>query len=133
MTVVRDLQPVVVIGDPGRLHQIATNLLTNASKFTPVGGQVHIHTGPGPDNTAQLEVSDTGPGLAPDELPCVFQRFWRGRHLTSTTGTGIGLAIVAELTRAHHGTVGAASPPNGGAQFSVNLPRPGVARHPDHA
>ncbi|MGE5132389.1 MAG: sensor histidine kinase [Gemmatimonadota bacterium] len=116
-----DLTPVTVTGDPARLTQIITNLLTNAVKFTPPGGRVTLTTrraGAG----AQLTVTDTGPGIPPDELPHIFQRFWRGSAAAGRAGTDIGLAVAAELAAAHGGTITAASPPGGGTTFTLTLP-----------
>ena len=116
-----------VLGDDARLTQVVTNLLTNAAKFTPPGGRVTVTTArSGAD--AVLTVADTGPGIAEDELPHVFERFWRGRAAGGRSGTGIGLAVVAALVRAHHGTVTATSPGGGGACFTVRLPRSGADR-----
>lgn len=119
-----DLTPVRVDGDPTRLHQVVGNLLTNAAKFTPAGRRVAVTVVPN-DGTARLEVLDTGPGLPLDELPHVFERFWRGRAAAGTSGTGIGLAVVAELVHAHGGRVEAANQGEGrpGTRFTVILPR----------
>jgi len=68
-------------------------------------------------------VADTGSGISPDELPRIFDRFWRGRGATGVVGSGIGLAVVAELVRAHGGTVNAASTPGRGTTITVTLPR----------
>ena len=117
-----DLSSVTVEGDATRLHQVVTNLLTNALKFTPAGGTVTVRaavTG----SLACLEVRDTGPGIGPGELPHVFERFWRGRAAHGQAGTGIGLAIVAELARAHGGRAEADSRPGEGATFRVLLPQ----------
>jgi len=113
--------PVPVIGDADRLHQIAVNLIANAVKFTPAGGTVTVRTSRG-DGEATLEVADTGPGIPPDDLPHVFERFWRGANGAKAPGSGIGLAVVAELTAAHHGTVAVANQPGGGTRFVVSLP-----------
>lgn len=119
-----DLTSVRVDGDPTRLHQVVGNLLTNAAKFTPAGGRVAVTVAPD-DGTARLEVLDTGPGVPPEELPYVFERFWRGRAAAGTSGTGIGLAVVAELVHAHGGRVEAANQAKGrpGSRFTVSLPR----------
>jgi two-component system sensor histidine kinase BaeS len=114
--------PVTVAGDPVRLRQVVTNLLTNALKFTPSGGSVTVDVHP-VDSTARLEVSDTGVGLAGDDIDHVFERFWRGSRAGRTGGSGIGLAVVAELVRAHGGAVEAAGAPGEGARFVVTLPR----------
>ncbi len=118
----RRLTPVGVLADPDRLHQVITNLLTNALKFTPTGGRVIVQTGPaGP--VATVQVTDTGAGIPADELPRIFDRFWRGRDAAHVSGSGIGLAVAAELARAHSGQLNARSEPGHGAQFTLTLPR----------
>jgi two-component system, OmpR family, sensor histidine kinase BaeS len=108
-------------GDPRRLHQVITNLLTNALKFTPAGGSVTVSAGPsGAD--AVLTVTDTGTGIAEDELPRIFDRFWRGRQASQTSGSGIGLAIAAELAVAHGGELTASSELGRGTQMTLTLP-----------
>jgi two-component system sensor histidine kinase BaeS len=85
----RQLAPAWVRADPRWLHQVITNLLTNALKFTPAGGLVRIETeAAGPD--AVLRVTDTGAGIPPDELPHIFERFWRRRQAAQTSGRGSG-------------------------------------------
>ena len=81
------------------MHQVVTNLLGNALKFTPAGGTVTIRTGSAAAADAVLEVADTGVGIPADELPRIFDRFWRGQAAAQTSGSGIGLAIAAELAR----------------------------------
>ncbi len=109
-------------GDPDRLQQIVINLITNSVKFTPPGGRVTISTGSAADRVV-LKIADTGPGLGDDELPHLFERFWRGQAGTKAPGSGIGLAVVAELVAAHHGTLAAANRAEGGAEFTITLPR----------
>jgi len=120
-----DTARAVVIADEARLTQVATNLLTNAVKYTPPGGQVTVTTC-SDAQAAWLTVTDTGPGIPAADLPHVFERFWRGTGTSTSTGArsgaGIGLAVVAELAAAHGGTVSAASPPGSGAIFTVTLP-----------
>jgi two-component system, OmpR family, sensor histidine kinase BaeS len=118
----RQLTPVAVLGDAGRLHQVITNLLTNSLKFTPAGGRVMVHAGPA-DGNARLQVTDTGIGIAADELPKIFDRFWRGSQAGHVAGSGIGLAVVAELTHAHGGEVTAASEPGRGTRITLTMPR----------
>jgi len=118
----RRLTPVAVLADPDRLHQVITNLLTNALKFTPSDGRVTVQAGPaGPEAT--LQVTDTGAGIPADELPRIFDRFWRGRDAAHVSGSGIGLAVAAELARAHGGQLEARSEPGHGAQIILTLPR----------
>jgi two-component system, OmpR family, sensor histidine kinase BaeS len=121
ITVDRELTTAPVLADTRWLHQAITNLLSNALKFTPPGGHVTVATRKsGPD--AVLQVTDTGPGISADELPHIFDRFWRGRQAAHTSGSGIGLAVAAELTRAHYGRLDATSQPGSGTQMTLTLP-----------
>jgi len=122
ITLERQLVPAEIRGDPRWLHQVITNLLTNALKFTPADGRVIIAAGPAGAH-AVLTVTDTGAGIPADELPRIFDRFWRGRAAAQTSGSGIGLAVAAELTRAHGGRLSAASQPGQGTQLTLALPR----------
>ena len=125
ITVRRHLRQVLVLGDPLRMHEIATNLLTNAMKFTPAGGSVSLETGQDRDpalGLAMLKVSDTGVGIPADELPLVSQRFFRGQRSAGIAGSGIGLTIVAELVRGHHGSLQVTSGPEAGTAVTVRLP-----------
>jgi two-component system, OmpR family, sensor histidine kinase BaeS len=116
-----ELTAAPVLADPGRLHQVVDNLLSNALKFTPRGGAVTMLLSTA-DGAARLEVSDTGPGIDPAEQPRVFDRLWRGGSAGHTSGSGIGLAIGAELARAHRGSVQVTSEPGHGSRFSLILP-----------
>lgn len=116
-----ELPPTVVLGDPYRLRQVVTNLLSNAAKFTPAGGRVTLRVG-GDGNDALVEVADSGPGVPPDEQALVWDRFYRGSAGRAVNGSGIGLAVVRELVLAHGGTVSLDSGPGGGARFTVRLP-----------
>jgi two-component system sensor histidine kinase BaeS len=115
------LQPAVIEGDPHRLHQIVTNLLTNALKFTAEGG-VRVVVAPAGDR-ARLDVADTGQGIPSDELPHVFDRFWRGAGAHSKAGSGLGLTVVVELVEAHRGTVSVDSTVGRGTTVTVTFPR----------
>ena len=115
------VEPATGIGDADRLHQIAVNLLANAIKFTPAGGAITISTR-SDGAAATLEVVDNGPGIAEQDLPHVFERFWRGMNGDKASGSGIGLAVVAELVAVHHGTVTVDNAPGGGACFTVTIP-----------
>ena len=119
----RQLTAVGIDADPRWLHQVITNLLTNALKFTPAGGRVTIAVGPSGAREALLTVTDTGTGIPADELPRIFDRFWRGRQAAEVSGSGIGLAVAAELVRAHHGQLAARSQPGQGTVLSLTLPR----------
>jgi two-component system, OmpR family, sensor histidine kinase BaeS len=122
ITVERRFAAAGVLADPRWLHQLVMNLLTNALKFTPEGGQVTVEVRPaGPD--AVLTVADTGIGIPADEVPHVFDRFWRGRQAAQISGSGIGLAVAAELAQAHGGNLAASSEPGQGTVMTLTLPR----------
>ena len=113
-----------VSGDAGRLAQVMWNLLANAIKFTPEGGQVEVFIALSNEHL-ELSVVDTGEGISPDFLPHVFTRFRQGEGATAQrhTGLGIGLAIVQQLVELHGGTVHVNSQGLGcGATFTVRLP-----------
>ncbi|AGL16031.1 sensor histidine kinase KdpD [Actinoplanes sp. N902-109] len=112
---------VPVHGDPDRLHQAVDNLLTNAARYCRPGDRVRVAVRAEQDD-AVLRVADSGPGMTPSELPHAFDRLWRGRGMTGTAGSGIGLAVVRELITAHGGTVAIDSPPDGGVTVTVRLP-----------
>lgn len=115
------LEDVVVEADPTRVHQVVSNLLSNALKFTPAGGEVGISLVEG-DGVALIRVADTGLGIQADELPHVFDRFFRGRG-GRARGSGIGLTVARELVRAHGGEIDVESEPGRGTVFTVRLPR----------
>jgi two-component system, OmpR family, sensor histidine kinase BaeS len=117
----RELEPTPVLADPVRLHQVIANLLSNALKFTPPGGRVRMLVSKA-GGQARLEVRDTGPGISPADQPHVFDRLWRGAQAAEITGSGIGLAVAAELTRAHQGVIELASESGSGSQFTLTLP-----------
>ncbi len=114
----------VLQGDRDKLSQVAVNLLSNALKFTPKGGRVTITLSVS-DGFATLEVADSGPGVPPEHLPHIFERFYRAdpSRNRSTGGSGIGLAIVKAIAERHGGSVTAHNSRRGGACFVVTLPR----------
>jgi two-component system, OmpR family, sensor histidine kinase BaeS len=116
------LPPTPALGDPRRLHQVVTNLLDNAAKYTPPGGKVTVRSGT-EDGAAVLEVSDTGPGIPLNERSLVWDRFYRGGSGRFADGSGIGLAVVKELVDAHGGRISVGDAAGGGARFTVQLPR----------
>lgn len=114
-------EDAVVRGDAQRLAQVARNLLGNALTYTPAGGRVDVRVA-ADDAYVELAVSDTGIGIDADELPHIFERFWRGRGARGRSGSGIGLAVVDELVRSHGGSVGVESSSGRGTTFTVALP-----------
>jgi signal transduction histidine kinase len=113
----------LVIGDASLLRQLITNLVDNAIKFTEHGGvTVRVRAA---DDQAQIEVQDTGPGIDPEDLPLIFDRFYRAdkSRTREVPGTGLGLAIVRSIARVHGGRVEAERPQSGGMLVRVRLPR----------
>jgi len=115
-----------VQGDVQRLRQVLNNLLSNALRHTPAGGQVDISAHVARDEEAEIEiaVTDDGPGIAPEDLPHVFERFYRGDRSRSRRGggTGLGLAISRQLVEAHGGRMWVEGAPGQGARFAFRLP-----------
>ncbi|HLO03433.1 MAG TPA: ATP-binding protein [Symbiobacteriaceae bacterium] len=117
-----DLPPVAADGE--QLRQVLVNLLGNAYKFTPEGGRVHLQT-VATETEVQVIVSDSGPGIAADQLERIFERFTRapGEASRRASGTGLGLAIARNIVEQHGGRIWAESAPGQGATFTVALPR----------
>jgi len=116
-----DTDGMAVLADPDRLHQILLNLLHNAVKFTPDGGCITLR-GARRDGSGALSVTDTGPGIAADELPLLFERFYRSdkaraRGEDSQAGAGLGLAIAQGLAQAQDGHIDVVSTPGSGSTF----------------
>jgi two-component system, OmpR family, sensor kinase len=127
LEIVQGSGPLVVLGDDARLRQVVGNLMANAITHTPPDASVTLRLRSELGNIGVIEVIDTGPGLPPDQLERVFERFYRAdaartRRTGGTTGTGLGLAIVAALVAAHRGTVQVESEPGRGTTFRVRLP-----------
>jgi two-component system, OmpR family, sensor histidine kinase MprB len=111
------LEPYVIEGVPDRLGRAVNNLLDNAAQHSPPGGAVEIALRDG-----VLEIRDHGPGVADDDLPLLFDRFFRGADARGRQGSGLGLAIVRQVAEAHGGTVTAANAPDGGLVVRLTLP-----------
>jgi signal transduction histidine kinase/CheY-like chemotaxis protein len=123
----------IVYADPDRLQQVAWNLLSNAVKFTPRGGRVQV-TLARAGSRVQLQVRDTGEGIAPSQLPYVFDRFWQAANgqQRERSGLGLGLAICKSLAELHGGSIRADSAgPGEGAVFTVELPLAIAAARPE--
>ena len=114
----------IICGDATRLRQVLDNLVSNAIKYSPKGGEIVIR-GTYDDKWVRIAVSDQGPGLPEDQLERVFERFYRVNNaLTNNTqGTGLGLYLAHAVITAHGGRIWATNNPNGGATFSFTLPR----------
>ncbi|MFN8447130.1 MAG: PAS domain S-box protein [Anaerolineae bacterium] len=113
-------EPVTVSGDRERLIQVMTNLLTNAINYTPSGGAVSV-TLRGDDGSACIDVEDTGIGIAPENLPHIFQPFYR--VVSEVEGTGLGLSIAKEIVELHGGALNVRSAPRHGSVFTITLPK----------
>jgi two-component system OmpR family sensor kinase/two-component system sensor histidine kinase BaeS len=112
-----------VVADPQRVRQVVANLVSNALRHAPGSGRVVVSAAVSPGEV-QVSVIDDGPGIAAEDLPHVFDRFWRGDR-PRTEGSGLGLAIARELVRAHGGRIWVESEPGEGSTFAFMLPQYG--------
>ena len=124
LTFEAELEPCVVTGDPARIERAVSNLLDNAAKWTPAGGSVEVRIVDG-----ELSVRDHGPGIDQDDLPFIFDRFYRSKKARKQPGSGLGLAIVRKVAEDHDGWVSAENASGGGAlmRFAIG---PGSAPEP---
>ncbi|HEX7356024.1 MAG TPA: HAMP domain-containing sensor histidine kinase [Mycobacteriales bacterium] len=124
--IVTDMSACPVHGRPRQLERAVTNLLDNAVKWSPPGGEVFVglHRG-------ELVVADQGPGIADEDLPRIFERFYRATTSREQPGSGLGLAIVAQAAREHRGTVTAGRTPTGGTLMRFTVPVDDSAERPD--
>jgi two-component system sensor histidine kinase MprB len=116
------MQPWVLTGDSSALERAVLNLLDNAVKFSPPKSVVHVRLYPLGDGTAALEIADSGPGIAEEDLPKVFERFYRSSEARTLPGSGLGLAIVKQAAERHGGAVYAGRALAGGALLTLRLP-----------
>jgi len=117
--IVTDLEPSVVVGVGARIDRAVRNLLDNAVSWSPEGGRVEVAVREG-----EVVVRDHGPGFPDEDLPHVFDRFYRSRAARSKPGSGLGLAIVRQVAASHGGSVVAENAPDGGAVVRLELPAP---------
>ncbi len=121
-TIVCEAVPEVkVVGDQDAIKQVLLILLDNALKFTPAGGTITIGATQA-DRLAAIRIRDTGPGIAPEDLPHIFERFYRSDESRTGSGAGLGLAIAQELIEAQHGEITVESEFGKGSTFTVTLP-----------
>ncbi len=112
-----ELAPWAMVGQPASLERAIANLLDNAAKWSPAGSPVEVRLADG-----ELTVRDHGPGIAAEDIPHVFERFYRATSARSMPGSGLGLAIVQQVAEAHHGSVAVEEAPGGdGALFRLRL------------
>jgi two-component system sensor histidine kinase MprB len=116
------LVPWTLVGEAPALERAVLNLLDNAVKWSPPGGHVRLRMVPLDDWTIVVEVADSGPGIAPEDRPHVFERFYRADTSRTMPGSGLGLAIVRQVAVRHGGAVWADAAPEGGALLSLRLP-----------
>lgn len=116
-----DLTSAEVDGRPAALERAVLNVLDNAAKWSPASGKVTAEVVPA-EGGARIVVSDEGPGIAPADLPHVFERFYRAETARAQPGSGLGLAIVEQVVEQHRGTVRAETADGGGARFELTFP-----------
>jgi signal transduction histidine kinase len=122
ITIVRTVPlNMTITADRNRLLQILANLLDNAIKYTPPGGQVTI-TAAQNHQHVNIMVVDTGMGIPPEDLPKIWDRLYRGDQSRSQRGLGLGLSLVKAIVQAHHGEVAVSSHPSRGTRFLLTLP-----------
>jgi signal transduction histidine kinase len=118
-------EAIVVNGDPVRLEQVLTNLVDNAHKYAPSGSRIRVRACR-KDGHALVVVQDEGPGIAPEHMPHIFERFYKpGPQQAVYSGLGVGLYISKEIVERHGGRIWAESEPGKGSRFYVELPLAG--------
>ena len=126
LTINAELEPTLVHGDGERIARAVANLLDNACKWSPAGGEIEVELHGG-----TLSVRDHGPGFHEEDLPFVFDRFHRARDARSKPGSGLGLAIVRQAADAHGGFVEASNAPGGGAMLRIGFGPPLELEEPE--
>jgi signal transduction histidine kinase len=123
VTLKKDLESLPPVkGDIDRLEQVFSNLLDNALKHTPAGGDVSITAQHNNSNFIEVSIADTGPGIPAEQMRHIFERFYRADASTGQAGAGLGLAIAKQIVLAHGGDINAKSRLGKGTEFIVRLP-----------
>ncbi len=118
-----DGAPASIVADPDRLrNELLGNLISNAFKFTPEGGEIRVHTTPHADGGVRIEVSDTGRGIPRQDLPFIFDKFYQVGSEARSRGSGLGLAIAKQVAEAHGGDLTVVSEVDHGTTFRIDLP-----------
>jgi signal transduction histidine kinase len=112
-----------LIGDNRMIQRMLSNLLDNAIKYTPSGGKVNVSVSENEKGDVIITVKDTGVGISPNDLPRIFDRFYRCDQSRSNSGIGLGLSLARAIARAHGGEITATSTPNQGSTLTVTLPK----------
>ena len=114
-----------VLADPTRIGQVLRNLLCNAAKFSPADMPISLRIAPAGTGRVRFEVTDKGPGVHPDDVPRIFEKFWRGRNGNGSgeeiAGGGIGLYVSRRIVRAHGSDISVRSMPGSGSVFGFEL------------
>lgn len=121
ITIALETAPALVAGDPDKLREVLLNLLSNALKHTPTGGIISVSVNASEDQ-AIVVVADTGPGISAENLPHIFERFYKIDGNTDVSGTGLGLHICRQIVEAHDGTITAETELGKGSRFIIRLP-----------
>jgi len=119
-----------LVGDPRMIQRILANILDNAIKYTPSKGAVKVSLFEKDGREALVTVQDTGMGIPPDDLPHIFERFYRCDQSRSEPGTGLGLSLARAFARAHHGDITVTSTPGQGSTFTLTLPKARIPYRP---
>jgi signal transduction histidine kinase len=112
----------VISGDARMVQRLIANLIDNALKYTPTSGSVDVAVFQGTGDGAVITVQDTGIGISVEDLPRIFERFYRCDQSRSVAGTGLGLSLARAIARAHGGEITVTSQPGKGSVFTVTLP-----------
>jgi len=114
---------LLIYGDIRMIQRMISNLLDNAIKYTPEGGNLDVAAHLGRQQSIQISISDTGIGISAEDMPHIFERFYRCDPSRSRTGTGLGLSFARAIARAHGGDITVTSEPDKGSNFIVVLPK----------